>query len=291
MTLPSAKIPAPLSYRPSKGTTADDSARATVEALERTIVEIGGDNVLAFICEPVGGQSTGANVPHPLFFAEVKRICDRHGVYIVFDEVMAAIRTGSFLAAHRHPDCRPHVVVTAKGIGAGYAALGVMLAPAPMVDELAGLTGFNLSHTYNANPIACAAGLAVIDEIIDADLIGRAVSVGRHLAARLAELMADSPVVGDVRGEGLLLAIEYVTDKATKALFPEEIHVSDCIRRIGLRHGLMLYSRRQNRGHFGEWSVIAPPLTITLDQVDELVERLKATLDEFVAEMVHKGVL
>jgi adenosylmethionine-8-amino-7-oxononanoate aminotransferase len=160
-----------------------------------------------------------------------------------------------------------------------------------MVDELAALTGFNLSHTYNANPIACAAGSAVIDEIIDADLIGRAASVGRHLAGRLAELMADSPVVGDVRGEGLLLAIEYVTDKATKALFPEEIHVSEYIRRIGLRNGLMLYSRRQNRGRFGEWSVIAPPLTITLDQIDELVERLKATLDEFVDEMVHTGVV
>jgi adenosylmethionine-8-amino-7-oxononanoate aminotransferase len=174
MTVPSAKIPAPLSYRPSEGTTSEDGARASAAALERTIVDLGAENVLAFMFEPVGGQSTGANVPHPLFFSEVRRICDKHGIFLIFDEVMAAVRTGTFLAAHRHRECRPDIVVTAKGIGAGYTPMGVMLAPAAMVDELSGLTGFNLSHTYNANPIACAAASAVIDEIVERDLIENA---------------------------------------------------------------------------------------------------------------------
>lgn len=291
MTVPSAKIPAPLSYRPSAGVSAEDGARASAEALERTILEIGPDRVLAFMFEPVGGQSTGANVPHDLFFREAHRICRRRGVFLVYDEVMAAVRTGSFLAAQRRPDCRPDIVITAKGIGAGYVPMGVMLAPATMVDELAGLTGFNLSHTYNANPIACAAGAAVVDEIVERGLIAAAVTVGNHVRQRLEALKERSPIVGDVRGEGLLLAIEYVRDKRTKATFPDAIYASDRIRQIGLSHGLMLYARRQNGGRFGEWSIVSPPLTITLEQADDLVDRLARTLADFTDEMVREGVL
>jgi adenosylmethionine-8-amino-7-oxononanoate aminotransferase len=290
MTVPSEKIPAPLSYRPSTGTTSEDGARASVAALDRTIREIGPETVLAFMFEPVGGQSTGANVPHPAFFEGVAEVCRRHGVFIVFDEVMAAVRSGSFLAAHRHPDCRPHVVVTAKGIGAGYTPLGVVLAPAAMVDDLSERTGFNLSHTYNANPIACAAGIAVIDEVVERGLVDAARETGAYLRERLEELKAASPIVGDVRGEGLLLAVEYVRDKAKKTVFPNEVFASDRIRQIGLSHGLLLYSRRQNGGRFGEWSIVSPPLVITRDEVDELVDRLAATLADFTDEMTRAGV-
>ena len=290
MTVPSAKVPAPLTYRPCEGETAQESARASVAALERTIVELGADNVLAFMFEPVGGQSTGANVPHPDFFSGVADVCRRHGVYVIFDEVMAAVRSGSFLAAHRHPECPPHVVVSAKGIGAGYTPLGVVLAPAAMVDALAEHTGFNLSHTYNANPIACAAGIAVIDELVDRRLVEASREIGAYLMERLEAMKERSPIVGDVRGEGLLLAIEYVRDKATKAIFPDEVRASDRIRQIGLDHGIMLYSRRQNGGRYGEWSIISPPLIITRPQVDDLVQRLTATLDAFTDEMTRAGV-
>ena len=287
----STKIPAPLSYRPPGGGTSRDGALYAAAKIEQAIQELGSENVLAFIVEPVGGQSTGANVPDPVFFSELRRICDRHGVYVVFDEVMSACRTGSFLAAHEIRDCKPDIVVTAKGLGAGYTPMGAVLAPAKMVDQLAELTGFNLSHTYGANPISCAGACAVLDETMERDLFGNAVRIGAYLRERLEDLKRRSPVIGDVRGKGLLMAVEYVRNRATKEPFSAEIFASDRIRQIGLRHGAMLYSRRQNQGRYGEWSLIAPPLIITQSQADELVDALEKSVAEFTDEMTHAGVL
>jgi adenosylmethionine-8-amino-7-oxononanoate aminotransferase len=287
----STKIPAPLSYRPPGSGTSRDGALFCAARIEEAILKLGAENVLAFIMEPVGGQSTGANVPDPVFFTELRRICDRHGVYIVFDEVMSACRTGSFLAAHRIEGCKPDIVVTAKGLGAGYTPMGAVLAPAKMVDELAGLTGFNLSHTYGANPISCAGACAVLDETVERDLFGNSARMGNYLRERLQDLQRRSPVIGDVRGKGLLMAVEYVRDRETKEPFSAEVFASDRIRQIGLTHGVMLYSRRQNQGRYGEWSLIAPPLIINQSQADELVDALGKSVAQFTDEMTRQGVL
>ena len=183
--------------------------------------------MLAFVCEPVGGQSSGANVPDPLFFSEVRRICSQHGIRVIYDEIMSAVRSGKFLAAHFQPDAMPDLVVMAKGLGAGYAPLGAVLAPASMVDELAGLTGFNVAHTFNANPICCAAGVAVIDEVVDHDLMGNAERMGEYLRAGLEGLKERSPLIGDVRGRGLLNAIELVADRDTQATFGQGVDPGD----------------------------------------------------------------
>jgi len=285
------KIPAPLSYRPPFGSTSEEGSRGVAAALEAKIVELGPENVLAFMLEPIGGQSTGANVPHPVFFSEVRRICDRYGVFLVFDEIVSACRSGKFLAAHHYPDSKPDVVITAKGLGAAYTPIGAMMTSAEMVDELADLTGFNLSHTYNANPITCAGAAAVLDEMVDRDLIGNAATLGAKLRARLEQIKNNSPIVGDVRGQGLMLAVEYVRDKSTKEVFSGDIYASDRIRQIGVENGLMLYSRRQNGGRYGEWSVVCPPLIITEDQIDDLADRLERTIATFVDEMVRAKVL
>ncbi|MDT0570277.1 aminotransferase class III-fold pyridoxal phosphate-dependent enzyme [Streptomyces sp. DSM 3412] len=287
----SEKIPAPLAYRTPDGISAEENARRTVDALEETILRLGPEKVLAFVIEPVGGVSTGANVPAGRFFADVREVCDRYGVYLVFDEVMTACRTGTFLAAHQWPEARPDVVVLAKGLGAGYTPLGAMLAPARMVDELAGLTGFNLSHTYNANPITCAGAVAVLDELVERDLLGNARRMGDHLRIRLEELGKNSPLVGDVRGLGLLQAVEIVADKETKATLPREVRAPDRIRELGLRHGLMLYARQQNGGRYGEWFMVAPPLVITEEEVDAMVDRIGRTLDDFTDELTRDGLL
>ena len=140
--------------------------------------------------EPIGGQASGVNVPHPSFARGVRRICDRYGMHLVFDEIVTAFRTGRFLAAHHDPDARPDVVVLAKGLGAGYAPLGAFLAPARLVDALAESTGFVVSHSYDANPIACAAGSAVLDEVVDRDLIGNAARMGARMRAGLEAIAA-----------------------------------------------------------------------------------------------------
>jgi adenosylmethionine-8-amino-7-oxononanoate aminotransferase len=287
----STKVPAPLTYRVPDGMTVEESALEAARALEREILRLGPGNVLAFMFEPVGGAATGATVPPDVYFREIRRICTHYGVYLVFDEVMAACRTGTFLAAHHWPDALPDVVVMAKGLGAGYTPLGAVLAPASMVDDVAELGGFYLSHTYNANPISCAAGLAVLDELVEQDLLDRAARVGAYLKARLEELRERSPIVGDVRGRGMLCAVELVADKRTKAMLPIELRAGEHVRRLGLRHGLIILARRTNEGRFGEWFLVAPPLITTEEQVDDMVGRLEATLADLAGELRAHGVI
>jgi adenosylmethionine-8-amino-7-oxononanoate aminotransferase len=292
MTAFSSKVPAPFTYRIPDAYDAGSYARHCADALEQQILRLGPETVLAFVLEPVGGVSTGALVPHDDYMRAVREICTRYGVYLVFDEVMSgAGRTGKFLAAHHWPDAPPDIVVLAKGIGAGFTPLGAMLAPGAMVDELAEIGGFNISHTYMANPLTCAIGLAVLDEVEERDLIGNAARLGGYLRRRLEELKEESAIVGDVRGLGLLMALEVVRDKGVKATLPEHVVAANRLRVIGMEHGLMLYARRTNRGRFGDWVMVSPPLTITRDEVDEIVGRLGDTLRDFEKELRREGLL
>ncbi len=275
MAVWSDKIPAPLTFRASSP---EAAAAASLAQLAEAIARIGPDRMLAFVMEPIGGQASGVNVPHPSFAAGARALCNHHGIRLVFDESVCAFRTGHFLAAHHDPGAMPDVVVLAKGLAAGYAPLGAALMSAQLVDELAATTGFVVSHSYDANPIACAAGCAVLDEIVEHDLIAHAEKMGRRLHTGLDDLAARSRLVGDVRGRGLLLALELVADKDTLARFPADVDPGSVVLRHGLDHGLLLYSRRQNSGRFGDWLLIAPPLVIDAHGCDELLSRLETTL-------------
>jgi adenosylmethionine-8-amino-7-oxononanoate aminotransferase len=278
MGVPSTKVAAPLTYRRPPGTTVDEAGLLAARQLEEAIVELGSDNVLAFIMEPVGGAATGANVPPPIYFEEVRRICDRHDVFLVFDEVMSATRTGTFLAAHHNPRALPDAAVMAKGIGAGYAPLGAVAVSADLVDRLTAVAGFDLSHTYNANPIACAAGCAVLDEVVEHDLIQNGARMGLRLTAALQSLMDHHDIIGDVRGRGMLIGVELVADRETKTAFPSSASAASAIRLAGIDHGLLMGGRRTNGGVFGEWIMIAPPLIASEADIDEIVERFDQTL-------------
>ncbi|MGZ8793451.1 MAG: aminotransferase family protein [Gaiellaceae bacterium] len=283
MAVFSEKIPAPLTCRAESP---EAAARASIRALEETIRRAGSETVLALLCEPVGAQSSGANVPHPLFFHEARRLCSEHGIQLVFDEICSAFRTGRFLAAHHDPDALPDLVVLAKGLGAGYMPLGAVLAPARLVDELAELTGFHVSHSADANPIASAAGSAVLDEIEERGLIPRGAAVGARLRAGLEQVAARSPLVGEVRGRGLLLALELVRDKQNMQRFGAAVDPADRVRHHGAREGLLVYSRRQNSGLYGDWIVVAPPLIISDDECDELLGRIERAVDSAAAELL-----
>jgi adenosylmethionine-8-amino-7-oxononanoate aminotransferase len=283
MTVYSEKIPAPLTFRASSPEVA---AATSLAALEETIERIGPERVLAFVVEPIGGQASGVNVPHPSFARGARSICDRYGIRFVFDESVSAFRTGGFLAAHLVPDALPDVAVLAKGLAAGYAPLGAALMPTRMVEELAATSGFVVSHSYDANPISCAAGAAVLDEIVERDLMGNAERLGARLRAGLDTLAQSSPLIGDVRGRGLLLAIELVADKDNMARFPAEVDPGAVVLRHGLDRGLLLYSRRQNSGRFGDWLLIAPPLVIDSQLADDLLSRLESTLASAAAELL-----
>ncbi len=286
------KVPAPVTYRVPEGHTAESYAAACADALERTIVAEGPDSVLAFIMETVGGQSSGALVARDGYYGAVRRICTRHGVTLIHDEVMCgAGRTGRFLASEYWPEGRPDVVVLAKGVSAGYAPLGVVMTPAGMAEDLAGSGGFNAGFTYNANPLACAVGVAVLDELVERDLIANAAAQGELMRSRLEAIARDSRIVGDVRGRGLLLAAELVADKATQRAIPAGLNAVERLKAIGLEHGIALYGRRTAGGQFGEWLMITPPLTVTAAEVDEIAERLAATLGQYETELAREGVI
>ncbi len=286
------KVPAPFSYRLPPNHDADSYARHCAAELEAVIRREGPETVLAFMMEPVGGLATGALVAPDHYYAAVRQICDRYGVLLIFDEVMSgAGRTGTFLAAEHWPAGRPDLVTLAKGVSAGYTPLGAVLAPAHMVEAVAGAGGFLHGHTYSANPLSCAIGLAVVREMVERDLMRNAARMGVVLRKRLDAIKAKSPIVGDVRGLGLLQAIEIVADKETKAIFPAERQAVYRIIELGIERGLLLYSRRTANGKYGEWLMVCPPLIVTEAEIDEIARLLGQTLAAYEAELRSERAL
>lgn len=286
------RVPAPITYRLPENHTAETHARACAAALEEAILREGPETVLGFIMEPVVGLASGAVVAPDAYYRAVREICSRHGVALIYDEVICgAGRTGRFLATDHWPEGRPDVVVLAKGVSAGYAPLGVTMVPGAMAEDLAAAGGFMHGFTYFANPLACATGAAVLAELEEYDVIGNAARMGTYLRARLEALMAASPILGDVRGLGLLLAVELVADKDSKRMIPLELMAPYRLQEIGLRHGIALYCRRTARGAHGDWLMISPPLIITEGEIDLLVAKLAATLDEYAGELRGKGII
>jgi len=286
------KVPAPFTYRLPPNHDADSYARACAGALEDTIWREGAETVLAFIMEPVGGLATGALVAPDHYYRAVREICDRHGVLLIYDEVMSgAGRTGSFLAAAHWPDGRPDLVTLAKGIAAGYTPMGAVLAPAEMVETIAESGGFLHGHTYASNPLSCAIGHAVVSEMLALDLMANAERMGAMLRARLEALKATCSILGDVRGKGLLLAIEIVANRETKVILPAKLKAVYRIIELGIERGLLLYSRRTADGKYGEWLMITPPLIVTAAQVDEIAGLIAETLQAYEGELRRAGAI
>ncbi|WP_085031319.1 aspartate aminotransferase family protein [Ensifer aridi] len=280
------KVPAPLNYRVPEGFDVNSYADYCADALETQILEEGEDTVLAFIMEPVGGVATGALVAPDHYYTKVREICDRYGVLLIFDEVMSgAGRTGTFLAAHHWPNALPDLVVCAKGLSAGYTPMGAMVAPNRIVDKVVESGGFLHGHTYSGNPLSSAIGLAVLKEMLERNLMGNARQTGVLLRQKLNALKDRSITIGDVRGLGLLNAVEIVEDKATKAIFPGARQASYRVSEIARNLGLHVYARRAASGRFGEWILAAPPLIITEPEVDIFAEILTETFRIFESEI------
>lgn len=289
LMVPSTKIPAPLTYRRPPGMSVEDAGIAAAQHLERAIIELGPDNVLAFVMEPVGGTATGANVAPDSYLRAVRQICNQYDVFMVFDEVMSATRTGTFLAAHHVPDARPDAIVIAKGLGAGYVPLAATAVSAELVDRLRSTGGFDLSHTYNANPISCAAGSAVLDEMTERGLIDNGAVMGAELERQLNLLAERWEIIGDVRGRGLMLGVELVADRSTKRAFDAQADASGRVRRVAMDNGLLIGGRRLNGGAFGEYLMLTPALILTEDDVADIVARLDKTLAEVTSSLAAAG--
>jgi len=278
------KIAAPTCYLDRDTLSDEDRGIRYAELLRAEIEAQGPETVLAFIMEPVGGASTGALVAPDSYYGRIREICDEYGVLLIYDEVMTgAGRTGKFLAAE-HWGITPDIVALSKGFAAGYAPLGAMVARNDIVEAVLNAGGFQHGFTYAGNPLACAAGLAVIEEIEREDLTGNAARMGAVLKARLAGLMDRYPFIGDVRGKGLLLAFELVADRETMDPLPKALNAHSRLVDLAYERGLIIYSRRTRGGVEGDHFLVAPPLIITEPQIEELMAILTDALDVFAAE-------
>jgi len=256
-------------------------ARLAAE-LEAEFQRIGPGNVAAFMAEPVVGATSGC-VPAPDgYFRAVREICDRHGCLLILDEVMCGMgRTGT-MHAWEQEGVTPDIQAIAKGLGGGYQPIGGLLIAGRVIEALrAGSGVFQHGHTYLAHPIACAAALAVQQVIRDDGLIARVQELGQHLDRRLHDRFGNHRHVGDIRGRGLLQAIELVADRSTKEAFDPALKLNLRVKEAALELGLACYPGAGTiDGRRGDHILIAPPYISELEHIDLIVDRLGAAVDK-----------
>ena len=253
--------------------------------LERAIEATHGE-AAAFIFEPVSGATLGAVVPPPGYLQSIADICRRHGVLLIADEVMTGMgRTGRNFAVE-HANVVPDILVAAKGLSSGYAPLGAVIASKKVVDAIASGSGaFLHGFTYNAYPISLAVGRAVLHHMQTRNLVEAADDkrVGSPAAKfkQALETLRNEKSVGDVRGTGLLWAIEFVADKSSKCPFPADQNFAGRVGAAALRRGLLVYPMQGCvDGTSGDHLLLAPPAIITAEQIDWSVEQLSAAIRE-----------
>ncbi len=258
--------------------------------LERAIEAAGGETA-AFIFEPVSGATLGAVVPPPGYLQSIAEICRRHGVLLIADEVMTGMgRTGRNFSVN-HWDVQPDILVAAKGLSSGYAPLGAVIASRKVVEAIAtGSGSFLHGFTYNAHPISLAAGRAVLQYLQAHNLVKAADSNDSHSPAgefnrALGALFAEQSV-GDVRGIGLLWAVEFVADKKTKEPFPADMAFSGKVAAAAAKRGLLVYPMQGTvDGVSGDHILLAPPAVINTGEISWSLEQLSASIGEAAREL------
>jgi adenosylmethionine-8-amino-7-oxononanoate aminotransferase len=252
------------------------------DRLEETIEHLGAGRVAAFVAEPIGGATTGASVPPDDYWPQVAEVCRRHGVLLIADEVMTGFgRTGTWFACD-HWDLRPDVLVAGKGASSGYWPLGLVVASGAVHDTVREAGGFVHGFTWSHHPGGAAVGHAVITRLKDDGLVERSRVVGARLLGQLRDALGGIEIVGDVRGRGLLIGIELVADRATKAPFPRSAGVAERVARAAKELGLLVYpSTGCADGVDGDLFLIGPPLIVTDTELNIILTRTTTTLESF----------
>jgi adenosylmethionine-8-amino-7-oxononanoate aminotransferase len=227
----------------------------------------------------MSGATLGAVAPPEGYLQQVAEISKRHGLVLIADEIMTGCgRTGRNFACE-HWGVTPDLLVVAKGLSSGYAPLGAVIASAKVVEAIARGSGtFIHGFTYNAHPVAVAAGHAVLRHMKSQKLVARAQQLEAKMRSALGSLL-DLPAVGDVRGRGLLWGVEFVADKASKRPFERARNFAGRLAQSAAAKGLMLYPMQGCvDGESGDHLLIAPPAVITEDEIDRAVAQLRAVI-------------
>lgn len=274
------------SYREKRADESEEEygLRAANE-LETAIQQAGPETVAAFICEPVVGATAGAVPPAPGYLKRIREICDRHGVLLIFDEVMCGMgRTGRLFACDED-GVAPDLMIVAKGLGAGYQPIGAVLVDTRIFEAIRDGSGFfQHGHTYMGHPAACAAGLAVQEAIRDENLLDNVTVQGAALRRALEARFGNNANVGDIRGRGLFMAIELVADRSTKETFDPARQLHAVIKREAMERGLIVYPMGGTiDGKHGDHVLVAPPFIVDQSHITELVEKLGDAVDAALA--------
>ncbi len=263
-----------------EGESLADYGQRTANELEEEILRLGPDSVMAFLAEPVVGATLGAVPPVEGYFTRIREICDKYGVLLILDEVMCGMgRTGHLFACDAD-GVAPDILCIAKGLGAGYQPIGAMLCTRQIFETISAGTGFfQHGHTYQAHPVAAAAGLAVVREILDQGLVAQVESRGAFFEAELRKRFAQHPHIGDIRGRGLFWGLELVENRSTKAPFDPKLGLASKIKKAALGEGLICYPMPGTRdGIHGDHVMLAPPYIASEEEFADALDRLSRAI-------------
>jgi adenosylmethionine-8-amino-7-oxononanoate aminotransferase len=260
----------------------DPSGQAALDELDRVLDEVGPETVAAYVCEPISAAALPAYTPPERFWHGLAERRKRHGFLICFDEIVTGMgRVGSWLAAHQLP-IDPDIVTLGKGLGGGYAPLGAVLCRDHVYDALAqGSREFDLGHTWDGAPLPCAVGLAVLDVLVERELVDRVRERGPGLRDQVEGALNGLEIVREVRGRGFLLGVELVDPRDGESFLPDELDVGALVERTAIERGLLVLSTHSTPdGYTGDQVVLAPPFVSTDEELAEMVRRFAATIAE-----------
>jgi len=276
-------------YRCPLGLTYPECDVACAQELEKFVQSVGPETIAAFVCEPVVGATLGGVAPPDGYLQRIARICRRYGILLVADEVMTGMgRTGTRFAVE-HWGVRPDLILVGKAVASGYAPLGAVLVSGDIAETIArGSGAFLHGFTYSAHPVGVAAGNAVLDYLEKQRLLERVSPSGQELLRALQPLK-QSPLVGDVRGLGLLLGIEFVASAATREPFPPEVRVAERVYEAALEEGILTYPIQGCAdGERGDHILLAPPFTISGDEIQAAARGLTAAIERVAEDLKQR---
>jgi putrescine aminotransferase len=277
-------VMAPYSYELAEAGESDEAfGLRAAKAVEDAIVEAGPDKVAAFVGEPIQGAG-GVKIPPPSYWPEIQRICKKYDILLMVDEVITGFgRTGAWFACESM-GIVPDTITVAKGITSGYQPLSAVLFADKVADVLASGGEYYHGYTYSGHPVCCAVALANLDILQREGLIERVRDdTGPYLLQRLKQEIGDHPLVGEVRGFGLLAAIEIVKDKKSKQRFEPPGHAAGVVRDYSIEAGMMMRA-------VGETMILSPPLTWTRETVNEAVEHVTIALNRAQEKLSHERI-
>ena len=275
-------------YRDRDGSESDEQYVARLAAeLEAEFQRLGPDTVIGFIAETVVGATLGCVTALPGYFPAMRAVCERHGALLILDEVMSGMGRCGTLHAWEQEGVSPDIQIVAKGLGGGYQPIGGILVHGRVIAGLDGGSGaFMHGHTYQAHPVACAAAVAVQKVMAEEKLLENVEAMGARLEQRLTERFGNHRNIGDIRGRGLFWAVEFVEDRATKAVFDPAFKLNERVKREAFDRGLACYPMGGTiDGRHGDHAILAPPYIVDAAQLDQIVERFGDAVDAALASL------